>query len=108
MKEPTLAEQRCVDELLKTRELRGRQQHMEDPVWTARQRKKMAEEALRDVRVIIRELRIATPGMIDAMKKALTWDDKKAMGGRITPSLKHQIRWAAAIDVASPPNKQGP
>ena len=54
------------------------------------------------VRFIIREMRIATPAMLSAMGAAMYKSGLKR-GGHVTATLKHQLRWAAAIDTASPP-----
>lgn len=53
-------------------------------------------------RAVIREMRTPTADMIQAMGRALN-RHKRGMGGHVTWSLKHQMRWAAAIDAASPP-----
>jgi hypothetical protein len=53
-------------------------------------------------RAAIREMRVPTEDMLKAMKAAM-WRSGLQRGGHVTTTLKHQLRWAAGIDAASPP-----
>lgn len=86
---PTVMELRCAEKALEVVRNKARFGKVTHP------------DCLDIVRAVLREARIPTPEMIRAMQGAIY---KNGLGRmvQVTASLKHQMRWAEAIDAASP------